>query len=106
MAYSFNYIKAKVPVFRVTQSYLNLLVKQRIFFRFSGENIILWILKGEMPFKMHKIRSFSRKKIIEKICVPILPKIFRLVTPNTFIFLFGSIIYQCSWKVLENEVIS
>ena len=42
---------------------------------FSGKNIILCILKGEMPFKMHKIIMFSRKKI-----VPILPKIFRPVT--------------------------
>ena len=48
----------KIPVFRVT--YLNLLVKPRIFFRFSKIN--LCILKGEMPFKMHKINFFSRKK--------------------------------------------
>ena len=70
----------KIPVFRVTQPYLNLLVKPRIFFRFSGKNIILCILKGEMSFKMHKIVFFSRKKKLKTICVPTLPKIFRLVT--------------------------
>ena len=47
-----------IPVFRVTQPYLNLLVK----FRFSGKKIILCTLRGEMPFKMHKIVFFSRKK--------------------------------------------
>ena len=35
--------------------------------------------------KMHKIIFFSRKKI----CLPTLPKIFRPVTRNTLIFLFG-----------------
>ena len=40
-------------------TYLNLLVKPRIFFRFSGKNIILCILKGKMPFKMHKIIFLS-----------------------------------------------
>ena len=34
----------------------------KIFFRFSGKNIILCILKGEMTFKMHKITFFFRKK--------------------------------------------
>ena len=62
----FNYVlrpNKKIPVFRVTQPYLNLLVKPRIIFRFSGEkNIILCILKGEMPFKMHKIIFFFQKK--------------------------------------------
>ena len=32
---------------------------------------------------------FKRKKIIKKICVPTLPKIFRPFTRNTHIFLFG-----------------
>ena len=36
---------------------------------------------------------FSRKKILKKIFVPTLPKIFRPVTQNTFIFLFG-----LTWK--------
>ena len=48
----------KIPVFRVTPPYLNSLVKPRIFFRFSGKNRILGILKGKMPFKMHKIIFF------------------------------------------------
>ena len=56
---------------------------------FSGfleKNTILCILKGEMPFKMHKIIIIFPEK---KICVPTLPKIFRPVTRNTLIFLFG-----------------
>ena len=44
----------KIPVFRVTRTYLYILVKPS-FFRFSGKNIILCILKGILPFKMHKI---------------------------------------------------
>ena len=56
----------KIPVFRVTGPYLNLLVKPRIVFRFSGKTIILCILKGEMPFKMHKIKKNPEKKIIKK----------------------------------------
>ena len=67
---------------------LNLLVKPRIFFRFSGKNVILCILIGKMPFKMHKITFFSRIK--KKISVPILPKISDLL-PETNYFLFGVI---------------
>ena len=43
------------------------------FFRFSGKNIILCILNSKCLKK-------SRKKILNKICVPTLPKIFRSVT--------------------------
>ena len=44
----------KILVFRVTQPYLNLLVKPRIVFMFSGKNIILCILKGILPcFERH-----------------------------------------------------
>ena len=62
--------------------------------KFTGEvfwkkNIILCILKGKMPFKMHKIIYLSQKKIIKKICVSTLPKIFRPLTRNTLIILFG-----------------
>ena len=65
--------KQKVPVFRVRQPYLNLLVKPRIFSGFLEKNIILCTLKGISPFKMHKIIFFP----VKKICVPTLPKIFR-----------------------------
>ena len=53
----------KIPVFRITGPYLNVLVKPR-FFRvfFWGKKIILCILKGKMPFKMHKIIIFFQKK--------------------------------------------
>ena len=42
--------------------------------------MILCVLKGEMPFKMHKI--------IKEKCVPTLPNIFRPLTRNT-LFSFG-----------------
>ena len=56
----------KIPVFRVTRPYLNLLVKPRIFSGFLEKNIILCILKGKMPSKMHKIIFFFQKKKIDK----------------------------------------
>ena len=80
----------KIPVFRVTRPYLNLLVNSRIFFRFFGKNIILCILKGELPFKMHiKLYFFFQKKIIKKkyVCLPYLK--FSDSLPETHIFLFG-----------------
>ena len=52
----------RIPVFRVTRPYLNLPMKPWIFPGFLEKNIILCILKGKMPFKMHKIIFFSRKK--------------------------------------------
>ena len=48
---------------------------------------MLCILKGEMPFKMHKMILFStKKKKLKKYItyVPALPNIFRPVTRNTF----------------------
>ena len=60
-------------MFRVAGPFRNLQVKP-VFWR----NIILCILKGEMPFKMHKLYFFPEKKY-----VPTLPKIFRPVTQNT-----------------------
>ena len=60
----------KIPVFRVARPYLNLLVKPRIFFRFSGKKyIILCILKGEMPIKMRKFTFFPEKRELKKVCV-------------------------------------
>ena len=44
-----------MPVSRVTRPYLNFLVKPRFFSGFLEKNIILYILKGNMPFKMHTI---------------------------------------------------
>ena len=46
----------------VIQLYLNLLVKPRIFSGFL-ENIIVCILKGEMPFKMHIIFFLEKKNV-------------------------------------------
>ena len=51
----------KKSVFRVTRPYLNLLVKSRIFFRFSGKYIILCILKGRCLSKCIKL-YFPLKK--------------------------------------------
>ena len=51
-----------MPVFRVAQTYLDLREKPRIFQVFWKKNIILCVLKGEMPFKMHKIIFFPEKK--------------------------------------------
>ena len=86
----------KVPVFRVTRLYLNLLVKPRIFFPdlFGKKNIILCILKSCSSFKMHKIMCvFFQKKNKENVClVPTLPKIFRPVTQDTHNFIYGLVI--------------
>ena len=70
------------PVLRVTRPYLNLLVKPRIFSSFLKKCIILCILKGEMPFKMHKKKKFPEKNVC------LLAKHFRPITRNTY-FLFG-----------------
>ena len=73
----------EIFVFRVTRPYLNLLIKPRFFFRFSGKNIISCILKGEMPFKMHKIIFFQEKKDVYLPYLKILDPL-----PETLIFLF------------------
>ena len=72
------------PVFRVARPYLNLLVKPRIFFRFSGKKIILCILKGKMLFKMHKIIFFPI------ICVT-LQKISDLLHETHLVFYLASL---------------
>ena len=62
------------PNKKYLRSYLNLLVKARIFF----------ILEKNIISKRIKLFILEKKK-----CVPTLPKIFRPVTRNTLIFLFG-----------------
>ena len=49
-----------------------------------------------MPFKMHQIiYFFPEKKKLKKICVPTtLTKMFRPITQNTLIFLFG-LVFWC-----------
>ena len=92
-----------IPVFRVTQPYLNLLVKPRNVFRFSGKNIILCIFKSKMPFKMHKIIFFSRKKKDKKkyVCLPILK--FSDPLPETRLFFYLALLYQYVWEIHQNE---
>ena len=69
----------KIPVSRVTRSNLNLLVKPRFFFRFSERKyVILCIVKGEMPFKIHKMIFFQKKKYV---CL-------NYQTRNTLIFFY------------------
>ena len=59
--------KKNIPVFRVTQPYLNLLVKPRFFFQVSKKNIIFYIFT--CLSKCIKIIFISRKKIkIKNIC--------------------------------------
>ena len=68
----------KIPVFRVTRLYLNLLVKPRFFSGFLSKCI--------------KLYFFPEKKLLKKkICVPTLLKLSDPVTRNTLIFLFGLI---------------
>ena len=55
-------LNKKNTMFRVTGPYLNLLVKLRFFLGFLEKNIMLCILKGELPFKMHEIIFFPRNK--------------------------------------------
>ena len=64
----------KRPVFRVTQPYLNLLVKPGIFSSFLGKKLFLCILKGEMLFKMQKIIYFFPEKnnLKKYVCLPYL----------------------------------
>ena len=59
------------------------MVEPRIFYRFSGKDINLCILKGKMPFKMHKIIFFPEKKIV---CLPKLK--FSDLLPEIHLFFF------------------
>ena len=68
----------------VTRLYLNLL---GFFSCFLEKYKPLCILKGNMPFKMHKIISFPEKKC-KNMCVTTLPKIFRPLTRNTYFFIW------------------
>ena len=58
----------KIPVFRVARPYL---VKHQFFFRFSGKNIILCILKGKCLSKCIKLYFFFFKKK-KYLCLPYL----------------------------------
>ena len=63
-----------------------------MFFRFSGEKIVLCILKGKMAFKMYN------KKNHQKICVPTLTKIYQTCYPKQAYFIcfaFDKAINNC-----------
>ena len=57
----------KIRVFWVTRPYLNLQVKPS-FLSVFWKKIFLCILKGKLPFKMHKIIFFPEKETIKKMC--------------------------------------
>ena len=80
------WVKLKISVFMVTQPYVPKFTGEtENFFWFSGKNIILCILQGEMSFKMHKIIFFQKKKNKKNMWT------YRPVrsTLNILIFLFG-----------------
>ena len=56
----------KIPVFRVTRPYLNLLMKPRISFRLSGQKYNF--MHFERPFKMHQNHIFPEKIIKKNVC--------------------------------------
>ena len=58
----------KIPVFRVTQPYINLLVKPRIFFRFSGKKNNFIHFERQNLFKIHKIVFFFPEKKKKNMC--------------------------------------
>ena len=53
-----NKTNKKISVFRITGLKILGRVDTHISFFFSGKNIILYILKGILPFKMYKNISF------------------------------------------------
>ena len=76
-----NHLKPikKIPVFKVTLDF---------FSGFQEKNIILCILKGETPFKMHKsILFYNKKKNRQKyVCLPYLK--FSDLLPETHLFFY------------------
>ena len=69
-------------MYRVTQPYLNLLVKPRIFSCFHEKYNPMHFERQKCLSKCIKFYFFPEKKI----CVPTLPKSFRPVTRNILIF--------------------
>ena len=79
----------KMPVFRVTQPYPNLLVKPRFFSGFlGGKYNFMHFERLKCLSKCIRLYFFSGKRYSKKY-VPTLPTIFRPVTRNTLIFLLG-----------------
>ena len=58
----------KISVFSVTRSYLNLLVKPRIFFRFSGKIYNFMHFERQNAFQNVENYIFFSKKIIKNVC--------------------------------------
>ena len=75
-----------MPVFRVTQPYLNVLLKPGVFSGFL--DFFIAFRKAKCLSKCIKKIKKNRKKHLKK-CVPTLPKIFRPVTRNTLFILCG-----------------
>ena len=89
-------------VFRITQPYLNLLVKPRFFFKFSRKNNAYAFWKAKCLSKCIKLYFFLEKKII---CVPTLPKNFRPVTAYFFIWPYLPIkTFLIQWFIYNFEL--
>ena len=82
----------KIPVFKVTWSYLNLLVKPRINFRFSGEKKIQFYAfwKAKCLSKCIKLYFFQKKNV----CLPYLK--FSDPLPETHLFFYLALLLSCS----------
>ena len=70
--YQYGQIK-KIPVFRATRPYLNLLVKPKNYFQVIRLKYNFMHLKGETPFKGKRLSKcielfFSRKKERKNVC--------------------------------------
>ena len=52
----------RIPVFRVTPPYPNLLMRPRIFSGFLEKKYNFMNLNGILPFKVHRLIYFPRKK--------------------------------------------
>ena len=91
-----------IPVFKVTRPYLNLLVKHRIFFRFSGKKVSFYAFwKAIWPFKMHKMILYSRKNNQKKyVCLLYLK--FSDPLPETHLFFYFALPLSFWWLIFPS----
>ena len=79
-------------------------MKPRFFPGFLGKNTILCILKSEMPFKMHKIIYFFKKKVTN-LCAYFLK--FSHPLPETHLFFYLALIISwiwIAWESIQNKI--
>ena len=75
----------KIPLFRASRFYLNLLMKLFFFSGFLGKKYNFMHFERQNAFQNSKNYFYFSEK---KICVPTLPKNFRPVTRNTHFFIW------------------